>query len=201
MSLKSQKDNMKAVFSLVSIDLGYIFGERESGPRRRTNVALKRSRHLLTRLAGRPTCPNGAKKEFLTKSAAFLRALGKDLGFIDMNVSTNPSGIAVSGEVSLYGMWSEGNGLFFQINQPLSMQHGSFLFRHITHMKDYRGGPSSAHKRRVEPFATFVNASGRAADVPNRWLPCYIFEDADYQRLMETLLDLKEPGGVNKNAA
>ncbi len=50
MSLKSQKDNMNAIYSLISIDLGYIYGERESGP-------------------------NGAKKSFLTKSAAFLRAL------------------------------------------------------------------------------------------------------------------------------
>ncbi len=130
MSLKSQKDNMNAIYSLVSGDLGYIYSERESGP-------------------------NGAKKAFLTKSAAFLRALGKDLRFTEMRVNTNPGGIAVSGEVSLYGMWSEGNGLYFKINQPLSMQNGSFLYRHIGHLKDYRGGP-------------------------NNYLPCGIFESADY---------------------
>ena len=151
MSLKSQKDNMNAIYSLISGDLGYIYGERESGP-------------------------NGAKKSFLTKSAAFLRALGKDLGFTEMRVNTNPGGIAVSGEVSLYGMWSEGNGLYFKINQPLSMQNGIFPYRSINHLKDYRGGQ-------------------------NNWLPCIIFESADYQKLMDTLLELKEPDGVSRNAA
>jgi hypothetical protein len=151
MSLKSQKANMEAIYSLIGIDLGYIFGCRESGP-------------------------NGVKKEFLTKASAFLRALGKDMSLTEMKVSTNPSGIACSGDASLYGMWNDGNGLYFKIEQPLSGQSGCFLFRNIRHMKDHSGGP-------------------------NRWLPCYIFGTADYQRLIETLLELRELDEVNKHAA
>ena len=92
MSIQSQKKNMKTIHGLVSQNLGYIFGERESGP-------------------------NGAKKQFHTKSAAFLRALGRDLGFQDYKVTNNYGGIAVSGEITLMGMWSEGNGLYLQLSQ------------------------------------------------------------------------------------
>jgi len=67
---------MKAIFGLVSQDLSYIHGERESRP-------------------------NGAKKEFHTKSTAFLRALGNDLGFKKFKVSKNYAGIGVSGEIML----------------------------------------------------------------------------------------------------
>ena len=133
MSIKSQQQNMKAIHSLVSRDLGYIYGERESGP-------------------------NGAKKIFHTKSAAFLRVLGNDLGFKEFKVTNNHGGIAVSGEITLMGMWGDSNGLYFQLNQPLR-PFNSFLYRSIKHMKDYSGGT-------------------------NQWLPCDIFADGDYDRLI-----------------
>jgi hypothetical protein len=141
MSVSSQKKNMLDIHRLISRELGYISGERESGP-------------------------NGAKKIFLTKSAAFLRALGKDLSFSEMKVLTNPAGIAVSGEVSLYGMWGERNGLYFQINQPIQ-PFDAFLYRTITSMKDYSGGP-------------------------NQWASCSLFEDQEYDRLLRILSGLRE---------
>jgi hypothetical protein len=152
MSIKSQKKNMQAIFSLVSMDLGYIHGERESGP-------------------------NGAKKEFLTKSASFLRTLGKDLGLKEYKVDTNKGGIAVSGEVTLMGMWDESNGVYFQINQPLQ-PFNAFLYRNITGMKDYSGGN-------------------------NQWMPCFIFEECDYNGLTRKLSALRKPAetGVEKYAA
>lgn len=82
MSMQSQKKNMKTIHGLVSQNLGYIFGERESGP-------------------------NGAKKQFHTKTASFLRAFGRDLGFQECKVTNNYGGIAVSGEITLMGMWRE----------------------------------------------------------------------------------------------
>ncbi len=152
MSLKSQKTYMEAIYSLICSDLSYVYGERES-------------------------VPNGAKKEFLKKSAAFLRALGKDLGFTEMEVRTNPGGIAVSGEISLYGMWGKGNGVFFEITQPVTWPPGKFLYRAITHIKDTKGSK-------------------------NQWLSCTLFKHAEYQWLMDdTLLELKESSGVSKNAA
>jgi hypothetical protein len=142
MSVKTQQKNMQTIYSLISMDLGYIYGERESGP-------------------------NGAKKEFLSRSAVFLRALGKELNFKEMKVTTNPSGIAVSGDVTLHGIWGEGNGLYFKIEEPVK-PFAAFLYRHTTSMKDY----SSGH---------------------NQWLACSVFEDGDYGKLIKTLSELRKP--------
>ena len=155
MSIQSQKKNMKAIFNLVSQDLSYIYGERESGP-------------------------NGAKKQFHTKSKAFLRALGNDLGLNEFKVSNNYGGIAVSGEIDLKGLWSDGNGVYFEISQSITGRQ-EFLYRHISHMKDYRGGP-------------------------NQWLPVELFEAADYEAVLDMLLSLKKPASaetevVSRNVA
>lgn len=144
---------MKTIHSLVSQDLGYIYGERESGP-------------------------NGAKKQFLSKSATFLRALGNDLGLKEFKVTTNASGIACSGDATLRGMWSDGNGLYFKIEQPLQPIDG-FLYRTIKSIKDYNGGR-------------------------NQWLGCDLFASANYERLINTMLELREQIGfteVEKRAA
>lgn len=141
MSIQSQQKNMQAIYSLVSQDLDYIFGERESGP-------------------------NGAKKRFHTKSAAFLRALGNDLGFREFTVRNNHGGIAVSGEITLMGMWGEGNGLYLQMYQSVTRRQ-DFLFRDIAHMKDYSGGA-------------------------NQWLPGSLFAAGEYERLMDILLLLQD---------
>jgi hypothetical protein len=145
MSIQSQKKNMRTIFQLISMDLGYIHGERECGP-------------------------NGAKREFLTKSAAFMRALGKDLCLKEMKVNTNHAGIAVSGDVTLYGMWDDGSGLYFKLEEPIK-PFSAFLYRSITHMKDYSGGQ-------------------------NEWLPCSVFEDEDYDKLVSTLSALRKPTGT-----
>jgi len=142
MSIKSQQANMKTIYSLVSQDLGYIHGERESGP-------------------------NGAKKQFHTKSAAFLRALGNDLGLKEFKVSKNYAGIAVSGEITLMGMWDEGNGLYFQINQALPPLN-SFLYRSTKDMKDYSSGD-------------------------NQWMDYELFKDRDYQAVLDMLMKLRKP--------
>lgn len=142
MSMQSQEKNMKIIHSLVSQNLGYIFGERESGP-------------------------NGAKKQFQTKSATFLRALGRDLGFQECKVTNNYGGIAVSGEITLMGMWSGGNGLYLQLSQS-AIGWQSFLYRQISHIKDYTGGR-------------------------NQWLPTELFASGKYAELMDILLALRKP--------
>jgi hypothetical protein len=144
MSVKSQQANMKTIHSLVSLDLGYIYGERERGP-------------------------NGAKKQFHSKSAAFLRALGNDLGLKEFKVTSNPGGIAVSGEITLMGMWGEGNGLYLQIFQSVTNMR-YFLYRTIRNMKDYSGGA-------------------------NQWLHLNLFAEGNYEHLISILLKLKEPMG------
>jgi len=141
MSIQSQKKNMQIIFSLASQDLGYICGEHESGP-------------------------NGAKKQFHTKSAAFLRALSNDLGLKEFKVFNNHGGIAVSGEITLIGMWDDGNGLYFQINQPLP-PFNSFLYRSIKHMKDFSSGS-------------------------NQWMDYELFEAGDYEAVLDMLLTLRQ---------
>ncbi len=147
MSIKSQQANMKTIHALVSQDLGYIYGERESGS-------------------------NSAKKQFHSKSAAFLRALGNDLGFKEFKVTNNHGGIAVSGEITIMGMWGEGNGLYLQIFQSVTKRQ-EFLYRAIKTMKDYSGGY-------------------------NQWLPCDLFATGDYERLIDTLLKLREQAGLRE---
>lgn len=114
MSLQSQIKNMKLLTDLLSQDLGYIYGEKESGP-------------------------NGAKKQFHSTGRAFLSALGKDLGFAEQKVYSNKAGIACSGEVTLMGMWNEKSGLYIQLRQDL-MDNICILYRSITHLRDYTGG-------------------------------------------------------------
>jgi hypothetical protein len=141
-SVTSQKKNMLTIHNLVSQPLCYIFGEHE-------------------------TKANGAKKQFLIKSAVFLRALGNDLGFEEYRVKSNPSGIAVSGEITLMGMWGKGNGLYMQIFQSETKRR-EFLYRSIKHMLDYSGGL-------------------------NHWIPYSIFQNGEYENLVYMLLDLKKP--------
>jgi hypothetical protein len=150
MSVKSQQQNMKTIHSLVSGNLSYIHGEREGGP-------------------------NGAKKQFHTKSAAFLRALGNDLGLKEFKVTNNYGGIAVSGEITLMGMWGDGNGLYFQLFKSVTNRR-EFLYRHITRMKDYAGEV-------------------------NQWVPCDLFATGDYEQLISALLKLRAPSEVVHRAA
>ena len=114
MSVQSQEKNMRKLADLLSHDLSYIWGEREGGP-------------------------NGDKKVFLNTGKVFLRALSKDLGLQDVSVSSNPGGIAVSGECTLMGMWQT-NGLYVQLSQPCFDRENVLLYRTIRHSKDYSGG-------------------------------------------------------------
>ena len=113
MSFKSQEINMRHLAGLLGQNLGYISGERESGP-------------------------NGEKKVFLNVGKTFLRALAKDLGLRDASVTSNAAGIAVSGECCLTGMWENG-GLHVCIEQPCSGQN-VLLYRSVRNLKDHRGG-------------------------------------------------------------
>lgn len=114
MSFKSQENNMRRLAELLSSNLSYIWGERESGP-------------------------NGAKKTFLNLGKTFLRSLAKDLGLRDVRVMSNAGGIAVSGECYLYGMWQT-CGLFICISQPVCGGQNVFLYRTIRELNDHKGG-------------------------------------------------------------
>lgn len=114
MSKQSQTANMKRLAELLSHDLGYIYGERESGP-------------------------NGAKREFLTKGRAFMAALGKDLGFAEQKLSVNKAGIACSGEIYLQGLWPGRGGLYMWMEQDL-MRQFCICYRSIRNIGDRTNG-------------------------------------------------------------
>lgn len=114
MSMKSQEKNMRKLAELLSHNLGYIWGEKESGP-------------------------NGDKKVFLNTGKAFLRALAKDLDLRDAKVTASPGGIAVSGSCSLIGGW-DANGIHIQISQSCFGSEHDVLYRATQHSRDYTGG-------------------------------------------------------------
>lgn len=113
MSLKAQRKYMQRLAELVKQDLTYIHGEKESGP-------------------------NGAKKEYLQVGKSFLRAMAKDLGFVESKVLTSPGGIGVAGDISLMGMWSVGNGIHVYIHEDNFT--GCIMYRSIRNLKDFSGG-------------------------------------------------------------
>lgn len=114
MSVKSQEANMRKLADLLSQDLSYIYGKKESGP-------------------------NGAKRTFLHVGRTFLRALAKDLGLRDYKITSHTEGIAVSGSCTLMGSWEEG-GIYICLSQFMGSKERVMLYRTIRHMKDYTGG-------------------------------------------------------------
>lgn len=113
MSVKFQENNMHRLADLLSQDLSYIGGERECGP-------------------------NGAKRAFLNLGKVFLRALAKDLGLRDAKITSNPGGIAVSGDCNLIGMWENG-GIFITLSQFCCGKH-VLLYRTVRNIRDHTGG-------------------------------------------------------------
>ena len=113
MSVKSQENNMRRLADLLSQDLSYIGGERECGP-------------------------NGAKKTFLNVGKMFLRALAKDLGLRDAKITSNPAGIAVSGDCDLIGMWENG-GIYITLSK-FCCGKNVLLYRTARNLRDYSGG-------------------------------------------------------------
>lgn len=114
MLIQSQQNNMRKLARLLSEDLSYVWGERESGP-------------------------NGTKKVFLNTGKTFLRALAQDLHLHDAKVTSNAAGIAVSGECCLTGMW-ESDGLYVCIEQPCCMRENVLRYHSIRTMQDHKGG-------------------------------------------------------------
>ena len=150
MSVRSQEKNMRKLAGLLSRDLSYIWGERESGP-------------------------NGDKRVFLNTGKTFLRALAKDLGLQEYNVSANPGGIAVSGDCSLIGMWHS-SGIYVMITQVGFGLEELVLYRETRYIRDY--------------------SSSR-----NQFLPRDALKSMPYSRLLDTFLTLRKEGNAYDRAA
>lgn len=81
-----------------------------------------------------------AKEEFKRSGQAAMKALAKELPFKQMEVHFNPGGIAVSGDLSLHGMFEDGRGIYIHVSQHCwDGSKVSCYCRAITSMKDYTG--------------------------------------------------------------
>ena len=146
MSVKSQENNMRRLAELLSQDLSYIGGERECGP-------------------------NGDKRTFLNLGKVFLRALAKDLGLREATVTSNPGGIAVSGDCSLIGMWKN-NGLYVNLSQFCGGK-SVLVYRTARNIRDYSGGH-------------------------NNYLTLGDLRSLSYPALLDKLSALRKEGGVHE---
>jgi len=70
-----------------------------------------------------------------------MKELAMLLELKEWDIHFNPGGIAFSGDLSLMGMWEEGNGVYVTMNKDFPGQaYGDFYFRSIKDMKDFTGG-------------------------------------------------------------
>jgi len=101
----------------------------------------KLARLMLSEESGSYNDAFKAKFRLVGKKA--MKELARLLGLRTFDIQFNPGGIAVSGDLRLMGMWSEGNGVYISMNKDFpSAPYGQILYRTIKHMKDFTGGPN-----------------------------------------------------------
>jgi Helicase conserved C-terminal domain/SNF2-related domain len=85
---------------------------------------------------------NGAtKQDFKSLGKKAFKELAEYIGLKQYDVNFNPGGPAVSGDLTLMGMFAPDNGIYISMNKD-GMQSG-ILYRSIKHMKDYSGGSNN----------------------------------------------------------
>ena len=77
------------------------------------------------------------KKAFGAAAIQYLTQVADWLDLKEKRIDWNKGGIAVSGEVQLYGMYNSTQGVCVYLSTP---SHSGVMFRKIEHMKDYSGG-------------------------------------------------------------
>lgn len=101
----------------------------------------KLARLLLSEESGSYNDAFKAKFRLIGKKA--MKELAGLLELRPFDIQFNPGGIAVSGDLRLMGMWSEGNGIYISMNKFFpNAPYGQILYRTIKHMKDFTGGPN-----------------------------------------------------------
>jgi len=99
------------------------------------------ARLLLSEESGSYNDAFKAKFRLIGKKA--MKELALLLELRPFDIQFNPGGIAVSGDLRLMGMWSEGSGIYISMNKVLpNASYGQILYRTINHMKDFTGGPN-----------------------------------------------------------
>jgi len=87
------------------------------------------------------------KRRFRSIGQKAMEELAQLLELKEYDIDFNSGGIAVSGDLRLMGMWSEGNGVYISMNKDFpGKPWGDVLYRHIRHMRDFTGGPNNYFK-------------------------------------------------------
>lgn len=95
---------------------------------------------------------NGEILQYNEEAKAMFKRIGikaiKELALLlelkEYEVSFNPGGIAVSGDLMLMGMWKDKLGIYISMNKDFpNAPWGQVLYRTIKHMKDYTGGSNN----------------------------------------------------------
>jgi len=101
----------------------------------------KLARLMLSEESGSYNDAFKAKFRLIGKKA--MKELACLLELRPFDIQFNPGGIAVSGDLRLMGMWSEGNGVYIFMNMDFAnAPYGQVLYRTIKHMRDFTGGPN-----------------------------------------------------------
>ena len=83
------------------------------------------------------------KTKFRLIGKKAMKELAHLLELRPFDIHFNPGGIAVSGDLRLMGMWSEGDGVYICMSKNVpNAPYGQILYRTIKHMKDFAGGPN-----------------------------------------------------------
>ena len=83
------------------------------------------------------------KKVYLSLGRSVLRSLAKALGLKEFKVNINKAGPAVSGDITLIGMWNDKDGIYVNMSSPdMYKENGqeTFFWRSVTAIDDYTGG-------------------------------------------------------------
>lgn len=81
---------------------------------------------------------NSLKKLHGKRGKKAFKCLAEELGLKEYDVSYNPSGMIDAGYITLIGMWNENNGIYISLSA--SGFGLNFLYRTVSHMKDWTGG-------------------------------------------------------------
>lgn len=107
------------------------------------NNEVKLAKIVKLELNGYRTDTASNKHVYLTLGRSVLKSLAKALKLKEYKVNINKAGPAVSGDITLIGMWGDGTGIYVCMSSPrLQMERGqeTFYWRSVEHMKDYSGG-------------------------------------------------------------
>jgi len=104
---------------------------------------IKLAKIVKLELNGYSTQAQSNKDVYLSLGRSVLRQLAKALNLKEFKVNVNKAGIAVSGDITLIGMFDDNDGIYVCMSSPnMFKEYGQevFYWRTVKHMKDYSGG-------------------------------------------------------------